>query len=358
MNSIVVFNEAENVTADEALTFAVRKYPDYHRYLCTANDALHALAHGISQYPSITDTHRLRRKTRSLSTLVRSLCNGNREDRALETPTRAVVGRGFLIAKIHFFYLIRHMYESHRLSKRRAQGITDHIFTNVFTLMSEDVFISMLDNGNACDGLKERAAAQLAYIWEWWLNRNIEQFAPVLFSPWNSRARLRPICGTMMGASELLHISCRVHPLWFDFLREHNGTAHVYQALEELLFDLSCEEVVLLRSEMARRSLAAVSRGEVADILGKQDRIPAHGELDARWMYSFFQQRRSDAQFRIRADLPGPKKTIEELLPKAYSGERRAEYIFSEIDSFCFSQAMSLCDLDDIRFSSSKSTRP
>jgi len=36
--------------------------------------------------------------------------------------------------------------------------------------------------------------------------------------------------------------------------------------------------------------------------------------MDPRWMHSFFQQRRTDAQFRIRADLPGPRKTIEELL--------------------------------------------
>jgi hypothetical protein len=314
MNNIVVFNETEKVAVDKALTFVVRKDPDYHRYLCTANDALHALAHGISQYPSITDTHRLRRKTRSLSTLIQSLCNGNREDRALQTPPRAVVGKGFLIAKIHFFYLIRDMYESHRLLKRRAQRVNEHIFTNVFTLMSEDVFISMLENGKTSAGLKERAAAQLAYIWEWRLNRNIEQFAPVLFSLWNSRARLRPIYGTMMGANELLHMSSRIHPLWFDFLREHTSTAQVYQALEEFLFDLSYEELVLLRSEMARRSLAVVSHGEVADILWKQDRIPAHNGLDARWMYSFFQQRRTDAQFRIRADLPGPRKTIEELL--------------------------------------------
>jgi hypothetical protein len=52
MSNIAAFNETEKVTVDSALSFAARRDPDYHRGLCTAKDALHALAHGISQYPS------------------------------------------------------------------------------------------------------------------------------------------------------------------------------------------------------------------------------------------------------------------------------------------------------------------
>jgi len=314
MGGIAVFNNAEQRIVDRALTFAARRDPEYHLCLGTARAALHAIADGISRYPSITDTHRLRNKHRSLDTLVQRLCRATRDDRALQTPTRAVVGKSFLVAKIQFFYLIRDMYQSHPLWRHRARSAADHIFTNVFTLMSEDVFISMLEDKTACARVRERAAAELAQIWEWRLSRNIEQFAPVLFSLWSSRARLRPIYGTMVGASELLHMSRGAHPLWSDFLHLHNGAPQVYQALEEFLFDLSYEELCLLRREMDLRSLSAVSRQEVAHILGQEDRVPGHGGLDARWMYAFFQQRRNDAQFRFRAELPGPRKTIEELL--------------------------------------------
>lgn len=77
----------------------------------------------------------MRKKFRSVDSLVHSLCNSNASDRVLQTPTRAVLGKGFLIAKIQFFSLI-----------------------------SEDVFISILESRCSADGLRIRAAGQPACI--------------------------------------------------------------------------------------------------------------------------------------------------------------------------------------------------
>ena len=319
MSEIVVFDPEERITVEKALGFAARKKSAHHGHLCQAQKALDRVADGISRYPSILTTQRLRNRSRSVDTLVELLCSQSPTDRALQTPTRAVLGKGFLIAKIHFFSLIKDMYAAHPLMNRRARTVMDHISANVFTLMSEDVFVSILEDRHSATDLRRRAAQQLAGIWEWRLSRSIEQVAPVLFSMWKSRRSLRPIYGTMIGSSELLHLSVRAHPLWLDFLTEHGHTPETLQALEEFLFDLTHEELLLVRSEMARRSLKAVNRRHVWAILNKQDRASEgggseHGELDPRWMYSFFQERRTNAHFRARAELPGPRKTVEELL--------------------------------------------
>lgn len=314
MPEIVIFDPSESRVVEGALRFASRRNPDYQRCLLSAKQALETIAESISRYPSVTSTQTLRKSSRSVETLVQSLCEGSANDRALQTPTRAVLGKSFLIAKVHFLYLIRDMYGQHALQRHRAGLLTDLIFANVFTLMSEDVFTCILEDRRSDAELRRRAAEQLAHIWEWRLRRNVQEFAPVLSGLWQSRRTLRPIYGTMLGASELLQLAARAHPRWFDFLQANAHRAEACQALEEFLFDLTHEQLLVLRSEMDRRCLAAVRRKDVAAILGSAAAAPEPGALDPRWMYASFQRRRTDAQFRVRAALPGPTQTVEELL--------------------------------------------
>ncbi len=97
MREIVVFNDKERIAVEKSLSFAAKRNPDYYRCLYTTKNALETLAHSISQYPSIMGTQKLRKKFRSVDSLVHSLCNSNANDRVLQTPTRAVLGKGFLM---------------------------------------------------------------------------------------------------------------------------------------------------------------------------------------------------------------------------------------------------------------------
>ena len=166
VTQIPVFSGKETVTVERSLSFAERRCPEHYEYLKAAQEALDSLGRSVSQYPSITGTQTLRKRARSVETLAESLCNAGAKDRVLATPTRAVLGKAFLIAKIQFFALIRDMYDSRRFSGRHVPRVIDHLYANVVSLMSEDVFASILESSVASPQLRRSAAQQLASICE------------------------------------------------------------------------------------------------------------------------------------------------------------------------------------------------
>jgi hypothetical protein len=78
-------------------------------------------------------------------------------------------------------------------------------------------------------------------------------------------------------------------------------------ALEEFLFDLSYEEI--LRARGARK---AGEQPPGAGPAGEQR--PGARAPDPREFFRFFRRRRRNAALRRRAGMPGPRKTIEEML--------------------------------------------
>mgnify|MGYP006900808107 FL=1 len=62
--------------------------------------ALEQLGRSISFYPSILAAHRLGSSSRSVESLVETLCRDDIPDMILHIPTKAVLGRSYSIAKI------------------------------------------------------------------------------------------------------------------------------------------------------------------------------------------------------------------------------------------------------------------
>jgi hypothetical protein len=312
---LIVFDDAESELLDLCLRTAKEKQLDNDAENIKANiDSLTELARAISQYPSILGSRQWGSTIRSVESLVEMLCCSHAIDKIMHIPTKAVLGKGFLIAKINLFFMMKYMADQHEELNDISKKILSHIINTVFTLMSEEVFLAIIEDRSIEHSVRNRAGFLLANIWEYRLNQSVSDFAPILNSIWVSRRLNLPSYGTMMGLSEIMKLSENISKSWLDFLKTVETSDEKFQALEEFLFSLTYEELMHLREEMRRKSLASVDKKDIEALLGSPQTYPAFDESDPREMYQFFRHRKINARFRRRAGKHGPHKTIEEHL--------------------------------------------
>jgi len=310
---IVVFDTEEKALVEHCLAVIEAEKPEESRYIKRSVDSLVRLGQAISQYPSILGRHRLGEAVRTVDTLIEMLCRRNDYDAMLYIPTKAVLGKTFLIAKINLFYMLKYLAETTAALSGKIADIMAKIVLNIFTLMSEEVFYSIMGDGEIERGLRRRAGEQLANIWEYRLNWTIMDYAPKLGALWEARKKLYPVFGTLMGTSELIGICQSLDPAWMSFLRDEIHSQDTMAALEEFIFGLTHEELLAIRDKMSSEDIFAVDKGQIETLLGRNHFYSNFDEIDPREMYRFYRQRKLNASYRQRALLPGPKKTVEEI---------------------------------------------
>lgn len=312
---IVLFNQAEEnlISAVASILSEMGRAGDVNT-LENNRTALEELARSISLYPSILVEHTLAGASRSIDSLIRNLCTTWVPDMILHIPTKAVLGRGFSIAKINFFIMLRYITrEIERLSEFEDE-ILSHIAGNVSSLTAEEVFISIIEDMRIAEDVRFRAGYQVARIWEYRVDYGVREFAPILNTLWKSREKLVPHFGTMLGFSELCMLSKETETSWFDFLQRDGLTEEEICALEEFIFGLTHEEILYLRRSMEKNGKISLSRQEVESLLEKPQHYPEYWSDDPRELYRSFRDRKHHSRFRARAATPGPKKTLEEYL--------------------------------------------
>jgi hypothetical protein len=134
----------------------------------------------------------------------------------------------------------------------------------------------------------------------------------MLSSLWKSREHLTPIFGTLMGMTEMLQLARSIDPLWFDFLGNSGNDDSVFYALEEFLFNLTYEELVKIREIMKQKNIGSINKDDVESFLHLEKFYSTFESADPREMLRFYKQRKKNAEYRSRARIPGPVKTIEE----------------------------------------------
>ena len=312
---LVVFDDHESEILDLCLKAAKGNNLDADAENIRTNvDALIELARAISQYPSILGSRQWGSTIRSVESLVQMLCCNHAIDKLMHIPTKAVLGKGFLIAKINLFFMMKYMADQVDELNDKSPAILQMITNIAFTLMSEEVFLAIIEDREMPEDIRNRAGFLLANIWEYRLNQSAKDFAPILNSIWEARKALCPAYGTMMGFSEMSRMAQSTPDQWISFLQATEHSEDAYQSLEEFLFNLTHEEIGRLRHEMKRRNMGVVSQKEIESLIGSKLVYPRFDETDPREMYQFFRHRKINARFRKRADQPGPKKTIEEHL--------------------------------------------
>lgn len=278
----------------------------------TRLDDLERLAQAVAHFPSLLERHQLIGGERTPTSLIDSLIDHqDAGDATLQLPSKAILGKGLLVAKTHTFSslskYIKHMGpEFESISK----AFENETVSSMFSLLVEDVYLNLIRDTTQPIEYRREWCMSLLLLWEHWNDQTIETVAPVLQSVWTARRKLAPAFGTMMGTSELLLISMQMDDQWISFIKQKLGDSGVTQAMEEFLFGISYEQIKFLRASLKEKGIPAIGRDEVKKFLGGH--IKSDAGLDYRDFYSMYTVRRDNARSRLRTQQEGPKKTLED----------------------------------------------
>ncbi len=279
---------------------------------------LEKLTLNIAHFPSLKDSQEQGGQLRDMSTLVDSLLVSREGDRTLHLPSKAILGKGFIVAKFHTFCAMEkiasHSIQDEKLVQRLRRACLDILFN----IMAEDVYISLLDNESIAVDLRKKIGYGLISLWERRSDKTATGMAPVLDTIWNARRNLTPALGTMIGTSELLLLTMAMDEKWCSFIANKMGEEDAAMAMEEFLFGLSYEEIQKLRNNIRQKNLNAIGRDEAAKILGrpatyfKAETETEKDSFEPRDFYLLYSIRRENARARQRLHLQGPRYTLED----------------------------------------------
>lgn len=286
--------------APEALESIVSQLSDLER-----------LASSIARFPSLLQRQVFAgQEERTQESLIHALLDFRNGDRMLHLPAKAILGKGFLVAKFHSFVALSRTARSQHLPTKELKALRSATLAIMFTIMAEDVYLSLLEDTTIPLDIREQIATALVILWEHRNDQNIADIAPVLEAVWKARDKLVPAFGTMVGTSELLLLTIELDDQWTSFIKNRLDDPDVSRSLEEFLFGLSFEQINRLKNEIKQQTVTAISREDVYAMLG--ERIPVDVELDPRNFYLRYTIRRDNARARSRLNLEGPHKTLED----------------------------------------------
>ena len=286
---------------------------DFHMVEDT-HSSLIILADSISRYPSIFHQQAMGIHLRSVETLVESLCENPDISFILNIPTKAILGRGFTIAKINFFIMLSYLCREHSLLCPSGNEIRDIITRNIFSILAEEVFISIISDPSINKEIRTETGFLLAGIWEQRIYGGIEEFIPVLSDIWRARINFTPAYGTMAGISEIAKFCIATNSVWINFMEDKDFNDDSLESLREYLMGLSHEEMTEIENYMAANSITSFRHEHINGMLGRKKSYHMENHDDPREMYQFYVRRKNNAIFRKKGHIKGPTRTIEEHL--------------------------------------------
>ncbi|MDR3170714.1 MAG: hypothetical protein LBU17_03705 [Treponema sp.] len=309
-SALIVLKEHEIRLIDEIAAYLDTKFPEESDLVRKRFQCLQQMGDAISHYPLVRETQIMQGKQQGEERLIASLC-----EPASASPLlpRVVAVRSFLVAKFHAFSLVSMLVQDIHEFHTPLHRI---IFTLICTLIVEEVYISCLGDPLFSHDTKIRLANDLISLWDSGQDSPIIHHFPALESLWIARDTAPPSFGTMDGTSELFRISMDLGQDWQEFLVAKINHNETRWALEEFLFGLSYEDILNVRSQLARFGISAVGYDEVRSFLENQ---PAYGMISStnpRTIYDFYVNRRDAAQFRKQSAAPGPQQTLEAIYLK------------------------------------------
>lgn len=286
---------------------------DYNRALEMERrvQQLKELAFDIDTLPSLLGRRNLVAKERTPGLLIESLIkHQSTSDATLNLPSKATLGKGYIVAKIHTFSEFYQTSKHVNAPKALCLSLRNMLNTMVFSLMAEDVYIDLINDPKQPIDFRRQWASNLLLLWDHRNAQTAQDIAPVLNSLWYARIKLNPAFGTMMGTSELLTVSMQLDEYWYSFVKEAMKDQAAVQAMEEFLFGISYEKIKKLRGILVERNIPAVSLDQATNLL--EEKVKIISNLNYKEFYLSYSIRRDNARARERIDAEGPHKTIED----------------------------------------------
>lgn len=309
-SDIVVLSAKEKILVDKIFETVKEISPETLEGLTDRLSDLERLAASIAHFPSLLQRQITPTEIQTQHTIVESLLKQKDGDKTLHLPTKAILGKGFLVAKYQFFASITKIAKQISNDANLYNDLSKETILIMFTLMTEEVYLSLLDDVTIPLDIRRQISYSLVILWEHRSDHNVADIAPVLAEVWNARRKLAPAFGTMVGTSELLLLSIEMDDQWRKFISKKLGNKDVSAAMEEFLFGLSYEQIQKLKSILKEQGISAIGRDEVASFLGIK--IETYYEADPRSFFLQYSIRRENARARKRMNLPGPHGTLED----------------------------------------------
>ena len=309
---IIVFTDHQQKLIDRLSSALAQNASDRVDRLQSRLTDVTNLAKAIAYFPSLLERANTTTSTRTPEALVETLISYQEDgDTTLHMPSKAILGKGFLVAKIHTFFSMSKLAKNYaKMTDKEVKEYSDETISMMFTLMAEDVYMNLIKDKNIALDIRREIANSLIILWEHRSDQTINDIAPVLQSVWTARRKLAPAFGTMMGTSELLMVTLQMDDQWNSFIRERLADPEVTQAMEEFLFGVSYEQILRLKGILRDQGVKSIGRDEVSAYLG--ERVKTDINLDYRDFYLLYTVRRDNARARQRLHLQGPKNTLED----------------------------------------------
>lgn len=314
MSKIKVFSKKEKRILDEIF---MKLHESYNQaildYLKQRKDAIEKLAESISLYPPILDNpDDISSIYESVEEQIIELANSKSEEYQFNVPSKAILGKSFLIAKVNFFYLCYYFSRDIYPINDYQEKIISIINEIIIMLMAEEVFIEIVMDDSISPFSKTKAVKLLFEVWEYRLTLGVKKFVPLLVNMWEARKSFEPAYGTLMGTAEHFMFASNVDEKIMNFINKYNFEDEEEYSVLEFLFGLSYENLIKLKEKMKIENISVVRKEEILRMLEMKKLYSGSAKEDPRSFYSFFIMRKNDAIYRSHYKQKGPKKTLEE----------------------------------------------
>ncbi len=277
------------------------------------------LWNAITRFPSVFAAQRLGHRYRNFDTLVETFSHINPYVTEAYLPTRAVLGRGYAMAKFNYCRMLGIIVEEFLGELPEVdeleQEVEDVMRDSVCTIIAEDLLMSIASDERLEEELRRRAAAVLAGLWE---NREvsaIQEFFRVLASIWKAKASMTVNYGTLAGIAELFCLArAGCDPEFLSYFCRDDVGDEERAALLEFMFNATSEELEIMRRYMREHGVKALDAEDVARIFDVPLSRLHRTTHTAEDLFFTFRERQVMASLRLVRNLPGPKKTAEEYV--------------------------------------------
>ncbi len=327
---IVVLTQKQKVIVDELNQRIAMYAPDHQELFDKRMAELKRLAVAIADFPSLLARANLTAEVRTPQDLVELLVSkSDYGNTVLNLPSKATLGKGFLVAKLHTFSSLTKLAvqtnqksrnttdntsstpdTEAKIDSKLIQAFKDETASMMFLLLAEDVYLNLVKDTSLDIDFRRQLATSLLLLWEHRADQNISDISPVLTNVWKARRQMAPAFGTMMGTSELIMFSFQMDDVWSKFIRTQLENPEVNQAMEEFLFGISYEQISKLKRLLREKGIGSIGRDEVSKFL--EEDIKTDVREDYKDFYTQYSIRRDNARARARLNLDGPHRTLED----------------------------------------------